>query len=201
MRTAESVLLGHAGNGKRLAGKTAQQNVMVRNVLGINLGDVAIDFVRVSEIGRIGFLGVGVPLARKDALAAYLFKGQPDAANSGKEIDEPEVATAARRHAEIEQALQFSGDMRRGWNLAFFPTSDLPDTEVEMHSDLLLGVLFAGSFQVVECCGGVDGGNDSAHTAGILPDFLSAFHPPENKNSISVVDLKDSPLEPEQAPV
>ena len=41
MRSPQSILLAHACNGKRLARKASEKNIVVRNVFGGDFGNVA----------------------------------------------------------------------------------------------------------------------------------------------------------------
>ena len=92
VRTAERVLLGNAGDRERLTGEAGQQNVMRRDILNGDFGDVAVDFVVVvGEVRGVGLLAVLVPLGRKDALAADGLEAPPQSADAGEQVDKGEI--------------------------------------------------------------------------------------------------------------
>ena len=150
VRPAKGIFLGHARDGKRLARESAQQYVVVGNVVFVNLGNVTVQRMAALKVLGIGFLSVGIPFAGKDTFAADGLESQPDTANSGKQVDEGEVAAALRWRAEVEQTLQLLGDMRGGRHFAFFPPANLPDIKFEMVGNLQLCVCFARNFQIVK---------------------------------------------------
>jgi len=67
----------------------------------------------VAEIGGVGLLGVDVPLAREDTLAARTLEAETDAPNSRKKVDESE--TLSRDEAE---SIGFFGNIRRSSRMA-----------------------------------------------------------------------------------
>ena len=63
----EGVLLRDASAGEPLAREPSQQDVVFRNVLCGNLGDVPSDVVLAVEVGEVGFLAEAIPLRREHA--------------------------------------------------------------------------------------------------------------------------------------
>ena len=127
MGASEGILLGDAGQRKRLARKAGQQHVMrgdrLTNMLGGLLiahaafmaqGDIAnigveMMLVRVAvPVGLIGPHGVLVPLAGKYALSADSFKTVPNTADTGKQIDKPEGIVRVRGRRSRKQVLQIT---------------------------------------------------------------------------------------------
>jgi hypothetical protein len=67
-RAAKGVFLGNARDRKRLTWKTAQQHVVIWDVVFVDLSDVTVDGVPTRKVGGIGFLCVVVPLTGEDTL-------------------------------------------------------------------------------------------------------------------------------------
>lgn len=84
--TAEGIFLRYAGNGEWLAGKTRHENVVIRDAVLVDFGNVAVGHV--AKVGVISLLAELVPLAGVDAAAAVHLKAQPHASDAGKQVDE-----------------------------------------------------------------------------------------------------------------
>ena len=83
---AEAVLLGDAREAEGLAGKTATEDVELRNVGHGHGMDVAVRGF--AEVGRVGLPAELVPVAGEDALASGALEGEPEPADAAEEIDE-----------------------------------------------------------------------------------------------------------------
>ncbi|MPM87096.1 hypothetical protein SDC9_134189 [bioreactor metagenome] len=97
MGAAEGVLFRNAGNGEGLAREAGEQQVVVGDVGGVDLRDVAVDGVAAGVVFGIGLLRVVVPFAGEYALAAQLLEGHADASDAGKEVDEAESGVVGQR--------------------------------------------------------------------------------------------------------
>lgn len=73
-------------NGKRLARKSSQQQVVRRNVFFRNLRDVSLRMF--PEVCRIRYTGCLIPLRREHTLIAQLIKRNTDAPYASKQIYE-----------------------------------------------------------------------------------------------------------------
>lgn len=152
---------------------------MVRNVVLVDLGDIAVEGVTAREVLGVSFLGVRIPFAGEYALATDRLKGPSDAANASEQVDEAEVAPAPGTRAEIKEALKLCCDMR-GWHeFAGFPSPEVSGAYAQVARNGLLGMGFTSSSQVGNGCGIVRCRKwNSSHTAGILPDIVSGLCPP-----------------------
>lgn len=103
---AEGVLFGNAGNREGLAGKAAEQDIVVGDVGSIDFGNVAVGGVAAWKVLDVGLLRVGVPFAGEHALTAEFLKGHADAADAGEQVDEAESGVVGQRQFERQQTLQ-----------------------------------------------------------------------------------------------
>jgi hypothetical protein len=80
--------LGDSSEREGLAGEACGEDVVLRNSRDAEFADIGMWGGTVP--GLVGFLGVFVPFAGEEALAAELFEGTAEAADAGKEVDEGE---------------------------------------------------------------------------------------------------------------
>ncbi len=88
MAATEGVLLGNAGDREGLAGESSGEQIVGRDLGGVDQVDVAEGSF--AEPFFIRLPGIAVPLARETASAAKLLKGDAEAADAGEQIDEGE---------------------------------------------------------------------------------------------------------------
>ena len=83
VRASQSILLRHPGNRKRLARKTGQQDVIIRNQPGFfrELADVALNRPIIPKIFLVGLNAVFVPFRREDAGSANRLEASAQAAD------------------------------------------------------------------------------------------------------------------------
>ena len=86
----EGVFLRYAGDGKRLARKSRQQDVMLRDVGGGDCCDVARDVVFAVEIGAIGLLAEAIPLAGEHATPANRVESPTHTTDAREQVYERE---------------------------------------------------------------------------------------------------------------
>jgi hypothetical protein len=77
--------LSTAYRAERLARKSSQQNVEVRDYFCFDLRDITVG--RLAKVPFIGALGIFVPFRAKDALATRTFKRNPHAPDAGEEVN------------------------------------------------------------------------------------------------------------------
>ena len=70
--------------GERLTGETGTQNIVRRNVFGINLSNIA--FGLQSIVAGVCLAAIGIYIRRKDALTAQISHGLVETANAAKEV-------------------------------------------------------------------------------------------------------------------
>ena len=83
---SQAVLLGDTREAEGLAGKTAAENVMGRDVFDIDLVDIACRFF--AEVGGVGLAAEPVPVAGEDALRARALKRETESADAAEEVNE-----------------------------------------------------------------------------------------------------------------
>ena len=122
MCSPQSILLGYAGDRERLARESCDQNVVLRNSVANEVGDVVVPHalgrgdlrdvacyrVRRLEVRRVGLHRILVVLRGEDTLAAGGLKAQSRPADTGEQIDEGEVVI--RRHFLV----RFRDEMKHG---------------------------------------------------------------------------------------
>lgn len=145
MCSTEAVLLAYASETERLAGKTSNEDVVVRYRGRINFADVAGDLVTVGVVRSVSLAGILVPLGGEDAVAARRFESQAGATDAGEQVNEREgsgrgclVVNHARRWPK-EQFTQCGYRNLRDSNLAFFPPSYCSDVLSKVLGNALLG--------------------------------------------------------------
>jgi len=143
VRPAHRVFLADAGDGKRLAGKATEQDVVSRHVVGGKRHDVADERVIRAVVFQVGLLREIVPLAREDARAALRLEAHADAADSGEQVDEAEVGLAVRGTllaggARVQQIAQRGFEHRRTRCLALFPAAHGLDVLADVSGDFSL---------------------------------------------------------------
>src|SRR5262249_24610556 len=84
--STKAILLRDTGDGKRLARKAGDENVVIRDVLGLDLRDVAARLLAKPML--VGFRRVLVPLRGENAPAARALEADSETANSSEQIDE-----------------------------------------------------------------------------------------------------------------
>jgi hypothetical protein len=90
VRASEGVLFRDSGNGKGLAGKSRDQNIIGWNIFWTDIPDVPGKRVVSRKIGLIGFPGLFIPFAGEDAFSAGRFEPEPHSTNAGEQVDKPE---------------------------------------------------------------------------------------------------------------
>ena len=142
----ESVFLADAGEGEGLAGEAADENIMVGDRVGVDLGDIADEGIFFEAVvSDVGFFCVGVPLAGENAGTASLFKPGPHASDSGEEVNEGKGAGfTASSGGGIYDVPQSGGDHLRTFGFAVFPAGDCARANVQTTRKVLLGHTFAG---------------------------------------------------------
>ncbi len=109
MRAPQRVLLRHARDREGLAREATQQQVVLGDQRGI--GGIVVDVARqrmiVAEVQRIRLLCMAIPLRGEHAVPAYSLKADPQAADSGKQVDEAEGHRARRRRCTSRGVLQY----------------------------------------------------------------------------------------------
>ena len=104
--TPERIFFGNACNRERLTRETAQQDIVIWYLVGVDQGDVTVDRMALRVVHCVGLLGIDIPFAGKDALATNGFECLAYAANPGEQVNEPEVSSAECRPIEIQQPLK-----------------------------------------------------------------------------------------------
>ena len=118
--TAETALLGHAGQTERLARETGEHHVTVRDVVRVHLCDVAGHGLREPVIRAIGARRELVPLAGEHGMTAGRREAAADAADAGEQVDGAEVRAVLVRGTVI-QLLQRRHGYGLGLDLAGLP--------------------------------------------------------------------------------
>ena len=90
VRPPKCVFLRDSSDGKGLAGKSGDENIIRRNILRMDFPDVSGNRVIAREIGLVGFLGFGVPFTCEDAFTACCLKPKPHTSDPGEQVNEPE---------------------------------------------------------------------------------------------------------------
>lgn len=117
MGPSQRILLGDTGDRKWLAGKTRDQNIVIRNLIRVNLCDVSGDLL-VTEVFTIGQLRVLVPLARKNALTSSRLEPEAHSADSGEQVDEREIVVRRQGILRANRCLDRHFDEHPGRNAA-----------------------------------------------------------------------------------
>ncbi|MNZ88641.1 hypothetical protein D3C78_1075370 [compost metagenome] len=124
---AQRVLLGHAGNRERLAGEAGHQHVVLGDLAGLDLGDVAGHVVVAVEVRLIGHAGVLVPLAGEHTAATGALECFAHTTNAGEQVDEAEGRVCLVGMGAVRSGDTLIDHFERelfGWNLPFLPTVD-----------------------------------------------------------------------------
>lgn len=152
-------------DGKRLAGESGQKHVMLRDLVHLDLGDVALEHMSgpVMIIGTIGLLREPVPFRGEHAVTTNSVKPPPQPADSGEQVDEAEggngrtagaLRCSAQRLQGLRPRLDFSvfpsvrsahrtpDDSRR---LLHVQAGCLPEYRELFHDRLSLWVIFSHS--------------------------------------------------------
>jgi hypothetical protein len=91
MLPSEAVLLTHPGKTEGLAGKSAYEDVVLRDLFDWHLGNVVTgDLVVIAVIRAVGLASKAVPLRGEEALSSSRLKAQARTADPGEKIDETE---------------------------------------------------------------------------------------------------------------
>src|SRR6056297_1178377 len=89
--STEGVLFAHTGDGEGLTWKACEQNFVLRDRRDVHFGDVARNRVIFTKIGAVRLLGELVPFACEHACSANAFEADAQAADPGKEVNEPKA--------------------------------------------------------------------------------------------------------------
>src|SRR5258708_5137862 len=106
MRLTETLLLGHACDGKWLTRKSRCQDIVIRNVFWLNLSDVSV--WHLAKPCFVGFLRVPVPLTGERTLTSQLFERNAKSTEPGKQVNEGKGQTIRdgdllRRRFKLQQ--------------------------------------------------------------------------------------------------
>src|SRR3546814_14218171 len=85
---AERVLLGNTRDRERLTWEAGEQDVVIRNLIGVDRRDIAMWRMIVAEVGRIGLLRELVPLRGEHAVSPDRVEAFANAANASEQVDE-----------------------------------------------------------------------------------------------------------------
>src|SRR5687768_12782257 len=101
---------------------------MVRNLAcGVHLRDISGNVMLVGwEVGLVCAIGVLIPFAREDALAADFFKRNPNSPDPGEEVNEGElvVGRPARLAARVDDVAERRGLQLRVLALVLLPSAN-----------------------------------------------------------------------------
>src|SRR6185312_10603619 len=112
----------------------------------VHLGDVADEGVGgFGEVGEVGLLRVGIPLACKYAASAVRLEAHADAADAGEKVDEGEgCVRRVGRSSQRQQALADRvGQVGRMIGFAKLPTADCAGVYLKTFGQFLLRVAAA----------------------------------------------------------
>src|SRR3546814_13145935 len=83
---AERVLLGNTRDRERLTWEAGEQDVVIRNLIGVDRRDIAMWRMIVAEVGRIGLLRELVPLRGEHAVSPDRFEAFANAAHASDKV-------------------------------------------------------------------------------------------------------------------
>lgn len=91
----------------------------------------------IGKVLHIGLVRPAIPFAREHASAADCLKAEPQAANAGKQVDEPELCCGHPRNASCRDLAYPVDHKLRGNIFTRDITPDLPYRDAELHLRIL----------------------------------------------------------------